>query len=185
MPQITPYPETERPAEALHQQEALLVRECIRLMGRSLEPDRVIREMLHLLSELLGLNRGRVILPEAEGTQLAIRHAYGLTRAEVARGRYALGEGITGRVMRTGETLIVQDIDREPGYLARAVRRATLPQETVSFIALPLEVDGRTAGVLGVHRLRQRRRALAADMAILRTVATLIGQVLQVNRLVA
>ena len=50
MPQITPYPETERPAEALHQQEALLVRECIRLMGRSLEPDRVIREMLHLMS---------------------------------------------------------------------------------------------------------------------------------------
>ena len=113
MPQITPYPETERPAEALHQQEALLVRECIRLMGRSLEPDRVIREMLHLLSELLGLDRGRVILPR-QGTQLAIRHAYGLTRAEVARGRYALGEGITGRVMRTGETLIVQDIDREP-----------------------------------------------------------------------
>ena len=185
MSQITPYPKADRTTETLHQQESLLVRECIRLMGRSLEPDRVIREMLHLLSELLGLNRGRVVLPEADGDQLTIRHAYGLTRAEMARGRYALGEGITGRVMRTGETLIVQDIDREPGYLARAVRRATLPPETVSFIALPLEVDGRVAGVLGVHRLRQRRRALASDMAILRTVATLIGQVLQVNRLVA
>ena len=102
MPQITPYPEAERPAETLHQQETLLVRECIRLMGRSLEPDRVVREMLHLLSELLGLNRGRVVLPEVEGDQLVIRHAYGLTRVEMARGRYALGEGITGRVMRTG-----------------------------------------------------------------------------------
>jgi Nif-specific regulatory protein len=185
MPQITPYPEAEHPAETLQQQETLLVRECIRLMGRSLEPDRVIREMLHLLSELIGLNRGRVVLPEPEGGELVIRHAYGLTRTEIARGRYGLGEGITGRVMRTGETLIVQDIDREPGYLARAVRRANLPQETVSFIALPLALDGRVAGVLGVHRLRQRRRALAADMAILRTVATLVGQVLQVNRLVA
>jgi len=185
MANITSFSEVDSPAESLHRQETLLMRECIRLMGRSLEPDRVIREMLHLLSELLGLNRGRVALPEADGEQLVIRHAYGLTRAETARGRYAQGEGITGRVMRSGETLIVQDIDSEPAYLSRAVRRASLPQETVSFIALPLEIDGRVAGVLGVHRLRQRRRALAADMAILRTVATLIGQVLQVNRLVA
>ena len=171
--------------ETLEPQEALLLRECIRLMGHSLEPDRVIREMLHLLSELLGLNRGRVVMPDAEGGALAIRHAYGLTRAEVARGRYALGEGITGRVMRSGETVIVQDIDSEPEYLARAVTRATLPAETVSFIALPLEVEGRVAGVLGVHRLRNRPRPLASDMAILATVATLISQVLQVNRLVA
>ncbi len=185
MTKITIYPEVGLPAESLHEQETLLVRECIGLMGRSLEPDRVVREMLHLMSELLGLNRGRVVLPEAEDGGLAIRHAYGLTRAEMARGRYAPGEGITGRVMRTGETLIVQDIDQEPGYLARAVRRASLPQETVSFIALPLAIDGRVAGVLGVHRLRQRRRPLAADMAILRTVATLIAQVLKVNRLVA
>jgi Nif-specific regulatory protein len=171
--------------ENLTAQEALLIRECIRLTGRSLEPERVIREMLHLLSELLGLNRGRVVMPDAESGQLVIRHTYGLTREEMARGRYAPGEGITGRCMATGETLIVQDIDAEPAYLARAVSRATLPQETVSYIVLPLEIDGRVAGVLGVHRLRQRPRPLAADMAILRTVATLIAQVLKVNRLVA
>jgi Nif-specific regulatory protein len=185
MTHIKSYVEPQPGAEDLGQQEALVIRECIRLMGHSLEPDRVIREMLHLLSELLGLNRGRLVLPDSTGELLLIRHAYGLTRSEIAQGRYALGEGITGRVMRTGETLIVQDIDREPTYLARAVKRTTLPAETVSFIALPLEIDGRVAGVLGVHRLRQRRRALAADMAILRTVATLISQVLKVNRLVA
>ena len=185
MAKIKPHPESPPPGETLQDQEALLVRECIRLMGHSLEPDRVIREMLHLLSELLGLNRGRVVMPEPEDGMLAIRHAYGLTRAEIARGRYALGEGVTGRVMSTGETVIVQDIDSEPGYLGRAVSRATLPAETVSFIALPLEVEGRVAGVLGVHRLRNRPRPLASDMAILRTIATLISQVLQVNRLVA
>ena len=185
MAKIKSHPESSPQGEPLQEQEALLVRECIRLMGRSLEPDRVIREMLHLLSELLGLNRGRVVMPEPEGGMLTVRHAYGLTRAEIERGRYALGEGVTGRVMRSGETVIVQDIDSEPGYLGRAVSRASLPAETVSFIALPLEVEGRVAGVLGVHRLRNRPRPLASDMAILRTIATLISQVLQVNRLVA
>jgi Nif-specific regulatory protein len=184
MNQLQPKPGA-RDGTDLREQESLLVRECIRLMGRSLEPDRAIREMLHLLSELLGLNRGRVVLPDPARGDLAIRYAYGLTAKEVARGRYAPGEGITGRVMQSGEPLLVQDIDGEPAYLARAVARATLPQETVSFIVLPIEVDGRVGGVLGVHRLRSRHRQLADDMAILRTVATLIGQILQVNRLVS
>ncbi|MFA6310045.1 MAG: sigma 54-interacting transcriptional regulator [Sterolibacterium sp.] len=173
-----------RPAEQLAEQEALLIRESIRLLARSFEPAPAIREMLHLLSELLGLNRGRVILPDAERGDLAIRHAYGLTREEMRRGRYAPGEGVTGRVMQSGEVLIVQDIDAEPRYLARAVPRATLPQEVVSFIALPIEIDRRVAGVLGVHRLRSRQRALADDIQVLKTIAELIGQVLKLSRLI-
>ncbi|GAB2180109.1 sigma 54-interacting transcriptional regulator [Denitratisoma sp. agr-D3] len=167
--------------ENLGDQEQLLLRESIRLLGRGLEPDPAIREMLHLLSELLGLNRGRVV--QHDGKQLAIRYAYGLSREEIERGRYALGEGVTGRVMQTGETLIVQDIDDEPAYLARAVRRETLPKETVSFIALPILVDRQVTAVLGVHRLRSRQRSLGADLQILRTVAELIGQIFKLNQL--
>lgn len=173
-----------RPAEHLAEQEALLIRESIRLLARSFEPERAIREMLHLLSELLGLNRGRVVLPDPNRNDLAIRYAYGLTREEVKRGRYALGEGITGRVMQSGEILIVQDVDAEPSYLARAVSRKTLPQEVVSFIALPIVIDHRVAGILGVHRLRSRRRALSDDIQALRTVADLIGQVLKLSSLI-
>jgi Nif-specific regulatory protein len=71
-----------------HAQELLLLREVTRLIGRSLSPDVVLREMLHLMSELLGLNRGRVVLCDEPGGEGArIRHADGVTRAEVARGR--------------------------------------------------------------------------------------------------
>ena len=144
-------------------QELLLLSEVMRLVGQNLAPKVVLREMLHLLSELLGLNRGRVVLadgadvadgggqrrtaarrkrPPAEraGTS-SIRYAYGLTRAEMARGRYAAGEGITGAVLATGQAMIIQDIDAEPRFLARAVERSRLPQESVAFIALPIEVN--------------------------------------------
>ena len=179
--------------------ELLLMSEVMRLVGRSLAPDVVLREMLHLLSELLGLNRGRVVLAEgvdtadtattrtsrrAESGPSSIRFAYGLTRAEVARGRYAAGEGITGAVLATGHAIIVQDIDAEPRFLARAVARASLPQETVAFIALPIEVNKRAVGVLGVHRIRRRNRLLDDDVAVLRILATLAGQILQLRSLV-
>ena len=179
--------------------------EVMRLVGKSLAPDIVLREMLHLISELLGLNRGRIVLadfvgdlalegladrrPEARSNHApapasAIRYAYGLTRAEMARGRYGPAEGITGRVLATAQPIIVQDIDAEPQFLMRAVERAQLPQDIVAFIALPIEVNREVIGVLACHRIRSRDRQLSDDVAVLKILATLAGQLLQLQALV-
>ncbi len=178
-------------------QELLLLSQVIRGVGQSLAPAVVLREMLHLMSELLGLNRGRIVLadegPNGVGgvgsphgpVASRIHHAYGLTQDEVAKGRYGPGEGVTGRVLGTGQPAIVQDVDAEPAFLFRAVPRSRLPPQTVAFIALPIEVERRTIGVLACHRIRVRNRQLGDDVAILRILATLAGQMLQLQRLVA
>ena len=185
-------------------QELLLMSEVMRLVGKTLAPEVVLREMLHLISELLGLNRGRIVLadfvgdialegladrkPEPRGQTVgpasAIRYAYGLTKAEMARGRYGPAEGITGRVLATAQPIIVQDIDAEPQFLARSVSRAHLPQEVVAFIALPIEVNREVIGVLACHRIRSRDRQLNDDVAVLKILATLAGQLLQLQALV-
>ena len=187
-------------------QELLLMSEVMRLVGKSLAPEVVLREMLHLMSELLGLNRGRIVLADfvgdialegladrkptvrsagATGPASAIRYAYGLTRGEMARGCYGPAEGITGRVLATAQPIIVQDIDAEPQFLMRAVARAHLPQEVVAFIALPIEVNREVIGVLACHRIRSRDRQLNDDVAVLKILATLAGQLLQLQALVA
>jgi Nif-specific regulatory protein len=187
-------------------QELLLMSEVMRLVGKSLAPEVVMREMLHLMSELLGLNRGRIVLADfvgdlalqgladrkpatrtadAPAPASAIRYAYGLTKPEMARGRYGPGEGITGRVLATAQPIIVQDIDAEPQFLARSVARAQLPPDTVAFIALPIEVNREVIGVLACHRIRSRDRQLADDVAVLKILATLAGQLLQLQALVA
>ncbi|MBT9552555.1 MAG: sigma 54-interacting transcriptional regulator [Hydrogenophaga sp.] len=179
----------DTPGTDWHAQELLLMREVMKLVGRSLAPAFVLREMLHLMSELLGLNRGRMVLadeavPGAERTA-SIRHAYGLTAEEAARGVFRWGEGITGRVLASGLPAIVQDVDAEPLFLFRTVARAQLPPQTVAFIALPIEVNGATVGVLACHRIRSRQRHLNDDLALLRILTTLAGQLLQLEQLVA
>ncbi|MHB0992398.1 MAG: sigma-54-dependent Fis family transcriptional regulator [Burkholderiales bacterium] len=174
--------ETRCPPEILADEELLVIREASALMSKSRDQHYVIREILHLLSELLGLNRGRVLLPDTAAQELYLAHAYGLSPQEMSHGRFRYGEGITGRVMQTGQTAIVQDIDNEPAFLFRSVARERLPHETVSFIAMPLQQGGQILGVLGVHRLRDRPRPLARDLQILGIVATLIAQVLLLNR---
>lgn len=196
-----------RAATEWRAQELLLMSEVMRLVGKSLAPDVVLREMLHLMSELLGLNRGRVVLADFVGDiahealadrkpervtprnpaihpASSIRYAYGLTKTEMARGRYGPAEGITGRVLATAQPIIVQDIDAEPQFLARSVARAQLPQEVVAFIALPIEVNRQVIGVLACHRIRSRDRQLNDDVAVLKILATLAGQLLQLQALV-
>ena len=55
------------PATEWRAQELLLMSEVMRLVGKSLAPEVVLREMLHLISELLGLNRGRIVLADFVG----------------------------------------------------------------------------------------------------------------------
>jgi Nif-specific regulatory protein len=165
--------------------ELLLIQEAARVVANTDDPEAAIQSILRLLSQLLGLNRGRVLLADQRTNALGIRYAYGLTDEERRRGRYALGEGVTGRVFQSGQVALIQNIDDEPAYLRRAIDRGVLPSEPVSYIALPIQQQDRTIGVLAVHRLRQRERPFQRDLTLLRVIATLIAQVLRVSDLVA
>ena len=165
-------------------QDRLVISEAARLLSRSVEPAISIRAVLRLVSELVGLNRGRVLVPREEDGHLCIRHSYGLRHSEREQGIYAPGEGVTGKVMSTGQVGIVQDIDAEPGFLFRAVPRKTLPQETVCFLALPIFNDDEPIGVLGFHRLRDRPRSFQDDVNLGRVIAALIGQTLRIDALI-
>ena len=176
---------TEPSMASTPEAELLVVQEAAKQIARSADPKPAIQGILRILSQLLGLNRGRVLLPKPETGALAICYSYGLTEEEKTRGRYMIGEGITGKVFQSGQLALIQDIDEEPMYLARAVDRSTLPNEAVSFIAVPIIIEENPIGVLAVHRLRQRARPFQRDLALLQVLSTLIGQALRVNELVA
>ena len=164
--------------------DLVVVHEAAKLIGNSATPDDAIAGILRLMSELLGLNRGRVLLPGDAPERLQIRYSYGLQRSEKSRGKYAIDEGVTGKVMRTGLPAVVQDIDDEPNFLYRAVDRATLPREIVAFLAVPITDGDKTIGVLAAHRLRQRTRAFDDDLTVLKILATFVAQIILINQLI-
>ncbi len=174
-----------RSDSSILESELLVVHEAAKLITRYKEPGPAIQGISRLLSQLLGLNRGRVLLPDIQSNTLEIKYAYGLTENEKDRGRYVIGEGVTGRIYQTGQIALIQDIDEEPTYLARAVDRTTLPSEVVSYIGLPIIADESPIGVLAVHRLRFRERPFARDLELLQVMATFIAQVLVINELVS
>ena len=164
--------------------ELLVVQQAAHLITHSTDPEPAIQGILRLLSQLLGLNRGRVVLPNKQFGQLEIKYSYGLTAEERSRGQYLVGEGVTGRVFQTGHLALIQNIDEEPTYLVRAVDRVSLPNEAVAYLAVPIIHDEDPVGVLAVHRLRSRDRQFQRDLSLLQVMATFIGQILRVNELI-
>ena len=162
--------------------DLLVVHHVAKTVAQARTGGDAIPSILRVMSEMLGLNRGRVLTPEND--KISIRYSYGLTDTEHQRGVYAIGEGVSGKVMRTGQVAVVQDVDDEPDLLFRAVARSTLPQETVSYIAVPVLSGGEPIGVLGCHRLRNRVRSLDADLVVLRILAAFIAKLVKDDQLI-
>lgn len=164
--------------------DLIVLHESAKLIGQAATPEIAISGTLRLMSQMLGLNRGRVLLPSATGDSLHIRYSYGLTEEEHRAGVYQVGEGITGSVMKSGQPAVIQNVDEEQHYLFKAVDRETLPDGVVAYIAVPIMDGNSTIGVLATHRLRMRPRAIDADLVILRILATFIAQIINISHLI-
>src|SRR3972149_5049936 len=120
--------------------------EIARRLGASVDPKATLSSVLEILSESMGMSRGTLTLLDLETKQLYIEFAHGLTPEERSRGIYRIGEGITGKVVESGEPIIVPDIGKEPLFLNRTRSRGDIKRENISFICVPVKVKGDTVG---------------------------------------
>src|SRR5215212_5881461 len=125
-----------------------------------------------------------VLLDESTG-RLRTEAAVGLTQEEMERGKYALGEGITGNVVATGRPRVVADVRVEPDFLNRTGRLNAVGADiAVSFICVPIRVEGRTAGALSVDKPFVSDEQLRSDHKFLDIIAAFLAQAIQINRMV-
>ena len=90
-----------------------------------------------------------------EGTEEFVWHVeegYGETGAEEAS-RTRISQGIVGRAVREGQTMIVGDVSRDPDYYINI--EAPGPGRRRSEIAVPLCYEGRILGVMALESLRR------------------------------
>lgn len=163
---------------------AAVVLAAANLIGKSLEPAVAIGGILKLLSSVLALEKGRVILPDPEADVLRIVYAHGLSESEIRKGVYSPGEGITGRVMTTGELVLIPDVAREPDFLALVTPDSEYNSQPSAYIAVPIVQNDTPIGVLAVQRRAPKQSQFVRDLNVLQIIAAMIGQILQINALI-
>src|SRR5512139_2635586 len=105
-----------------------------------------LQKILSILANCMGMNRGTITILNPDTRELQIEIAHGLTAEARRRGRYKLGEGITGRVVENGEPAIVPRISQEPMFLNRTRSRGDLNKQDISFICVPVKIGPQTIG---------------------------------------
>src|SRR4029434_2621480 len=79
-------------------------------------------KMMQIISDQLDMHRGALVLLDESTGRLRTVAAVGLTPDEIDRGKYALGQGITGKRVRSGRPRIIADLRTEPDFLNRTGR---------------------------------------------------------------
>ena len=136
---------------------------------------RALQRILQILAQRMGMRRGTISILNPETTELQIEVAQGLTAEARKRGRYKLGEGITGRVVETGEPAVVPVVSQEPLFLNRTRSRGSREKDEISFICVPVKINHQTIGALSVDRLH-RELDLDHDLRLLTIIASIIAQ---------
>ena len=134
--------------------------------------------LLETLKTHMNVVRAMVSLFEPGSGNIFIHQSFGLSEEEQAKGVYFLGEGITGRVVETGEPIIVPRIGDEPSFLDRTQSRSPSDRR-LSFLCVPIMRSKKVLGTISAERIYDNSRLLKLDVEVLSILATMTAQAVE------
>ncbi|MDD5383130.1 MAG: sigma 54-interacting transcriptional regulator [Candidatus Margulisbacteria bacterium] len=163
--------------------KVIALTEISEALASALDLEKALDSILKVLSEELKMQRGTITLVNPRTNELHIEVAHGLTPEEKVRGKYKIGEGITGKVVETGQPMIVQDIEAEPLFLNRTQARKNLEQRKFAFLCVPIKVGNKVIGALSVDHMFRGDISYEEDIKLLTIIGSMVGQAVRVREL--
>ncbi|MEN8200230.1 MAG: sigma 54-interacting transcriptional regulator [Thermodesulfobacteriota bacterium] len=155
---------------------------CLYTITRSLASSTDLKECLSETMETIGslkqMENGTVTIINPLTGKLEIEVAHGINAEGRKRGKYRIGEGITGRVVASGEPIIVPHIAEEPLFLNKTRARGDLSNQARSFLCVPIREGKQVIGALSVDRIYNEGISgqADADLRFLTILSSLIAQ---------
>ncbi|MEX2212934.1 MAG: sigma 54-interacting transcriptional regulator [Phycisphaeraceae bacterium] len=173
------------------EQELDILEGISQILGGGLQLSQVFQHAMALLSDRLSIQRASLCLWDDAIGQARIVAAVGLSKAEMERGRYGLGEGVTGKVLSSGQPQIIPDVSRHPEFLNRTGSRelggktagAAADGAPLSFVCVPIKEGDRVIGAMSIDKPYVDESMLAADARLLSIITGSISQTIRIHHL--
>jgi Nif-specific regulatory protein len=170
------------------EQELDILEQISQILGDGLELGQVFQRAMALLSDKLHIQRAALVLWDQASEQLRTVAGIGMSAEEQKRGRYAVGEGVTGQVIASGTPAIIPDITKHPAFLNRTGSRDLASRDgtptQISFICVPVQDGGQTVGTISVDKPYIDDEQLNADARLLTIIAGSIAQTIRIHDLI-
>lgn len=152
--------------------------EITKSLASSVDLKECLSKTMEAIDSMKGMENGTVTIINPFTGKLEIEVARGINAEGRKRGKYKIGEGITGRVVASGEPIIVPHIADEPMFLNKTRARGNLSNQSRSFLCVPIRGGKQVIGALSVDRIYADGISTQADadLRFLTILSTLIAQ---------
>jgi Nif-specific regulatory protein len=162
--------------------ELSLLFEISQILDRTLDLEQVFMPVLEAISKHMGMVHGTLSLVNRQTGEVRVAAGIGLSTKQQERGRYQIGEGVTGKVVETGQPAIVPRVSEEPLFLDRTGVREGLEREDISFLCVPIKLEGEVIGALSADRLFADGISFEEDVRLLAIIGSMIAQAVRLRQ---
>ncbi len=166
--------ETLRDRKSLETRELTIVNEVAKVLSGSSDFEEAVKDILKTLYSFWDVRLSFVALFKPHLKALQIVGAFGFSEEEVKRGIFRKGEGITGKVFKSGIPVVLTDLRSNPAFLNKTKVRDKL-QGGETFISVPVKVGGDIVGVLSIFKSFSSKESIERGIETLMILGTLIG----------
>ena len=145
-----------------------------------------LSNVLNVLSSFLQMRHGVIALLDDDGVP-DITVGVGWNEGTDERYRARLPETAIGQIIATAVPLVAEDIATHPLFVTDAASLGAVNGVRVSFIGVPIRIGAKVVGTLTIDRVWDDRSVfrLDSDVRFLTMIANLIGQTVQLYRVVS
>ena len=161
---------------SLQARELLTLNRIAEIMAESVDITQAVPRVLELLENTLGMHYATLGLLDNGAGEVTIDVGAGLTKEQVGRGRYSLGEGVVGKVAESGIAAVIPSVANCPQFLNRTGLRK---RGDSSFICVPVILGKDVLGVIWADGDSKEERELHENARFLGVVAAMLAQAIK------
>ncbi len=163
--------------------ELPLLFEISRMINNSKFIKEAMNPIMELVAQFLGAERSMLSILNRENSNIFIEAGYGISSEAKRNGKYLIGEGYTGEVVKTGKPVYVEKIANASGFVNKTgINLKTDNQQHVSFICVPIKVDYEIVGTLSITKTYDDRIDKDEFIRLLTVIGSMIAQAVRVRQ---
>lgn len=161
-----------------------LLLEISRILDRTEDLKQSISPILNAIAAHSPMIRGAITLLNRDTDEIMIESAYGLTENQQRRGRYQLGEGITGQVVKSGTPIIIEDISTDESLVNRTgAEKSSKPQgKKTAFVSVPVKIRNTTIGTLNITCFNNKEFNLELFVRLITIISSMIARAVKLRQ---
>lgn len=131
--------------------------------------------ILEMSAHELRVERCTITILNRNKSIIAIEEANNLTAEQKARGKYKIGEGIIGKVMESGEPLLVPNVAKDERFLNKTRTRKANEKEKLAFVCVPVTYSKEIIGTLSADVLNESTARLQELISYLAVIGRMMA----------